>query len=305
MDWLRNLLTPKPSSGPTPVAVATWPIDVDFVALDVETSCSRNSSICQIGIVGFKDGSEVLTYETLVDPRDTFDPFNVSLHGIDRHHVRGKPDFKALHKALSGHLGGRVTVAHSNFDRGAFAAAAAAHRLAEIETRWLDSVMVARRVWPGLTNHKLNTVAAHLGISFRHHDALNDARTAGLIVVKASQETGLGLEDWFKRPARRQYEAASGARPGGEGPLKGHCVCMSGDMSIPKSALADQISAAGGQVTSSVSRKTTILVLGAQDVSSFAGKAKSAKHLKAEELQASGYTLEIISESELRTRMSE
>ena len=42
----------------------------DFVVIDVETACSRVSSICQIGIVGFRDGRIQFEYETLVDPRD-------------------------------------------------------------------------------------------------------------------------------------------------------------------------------------------------------------------------------------------
>ncbi|MET0377330.1 MAG: hypothetical protein ABW128_24105, partial [Rhizorhabdus sp.] len=31
---------------------------LDFVVVDVETACSRVSSICQIGIVGFRSGVE-------------------------------------------------------------------------------------------------------------------------------------------------------------------------------------------------------------------------------------------------------
>ena len=54
----------------------------DFVVVDVETACSRVSSICQIGIVGFRNGAEVFAYETLVDPCDEFSPFNTRIHGI-------------------------------------------------------------------------------------------------------------------------------------------------------------------------------------------------------------------------------
>lgn len=46
----------------------------DFVVVDVETACARVSSICQIGIVGFRQGREVFAYETLVDPCDEFPP---------------------------------------------------------------------------------------------------------------------------------------------------------------------------------------------------------------------------------------
>lgn len=38
------------------------PVSPDFVVVDVETSCSNVSSICQIGIVGFKDGAEIFEY---------------------------------------------------------------------------------------------------------------------------------------------------------------------------------------------------------------------------------------------------
>jgi DNA polymerase-3 subunit epsilon len=64
---------------------------VDFVVIDVETACSRVSSICQIGIVGFRDGAEVLSFETLVDPRDDFCSFNTGIHGICAEHVIGQP----------------------------------------------------------------------------------------------------------------------------------------------------------------------------------------------------------------------
>jgi DNA polymerase III alpha subunit (gram-positive type) len=54
----------------------------DFVVIDVETACSRVSSICQVGIVGFRDGREIFEYETLIDPRDEFHAFNTRIHGI-------------------------------------------------------------------------------------------------------------------------------------------------------------------------------------------------------------------------------
>ena len=98
-------------------------LDLDFVVVDVETACSRTSSICQIGIVGFSGGREVVTYESLIDPEDRFDAFNTRLHGIGAKHVRGKPNYARLHGEISAHLGGRITVAHSNFDRAALGAA--------------------------------------------------------------------------------------------------------------------------------------------------------------------------------------
>jgi len=54
----------------------------DFVVVDVETSCSQVSSICQIGIVGFKDGRETFAYETLLNPLERFSSVNTRIHGI-------------------------------------------------------------------------------------------------------------------------------------------------------------------------------------------------------------------------------
>ena len=93
--------------------IAAAPCDdepqVDFVVVDVETACSRVSSICQIGIVGFRNGSEVFAYEALVDPCDEFSSFNTRIHGIGCDHVLGQPTFGHIHAIVDGHLSGRTT----------------------------------------------------------------------------------------------------------------------------------------------------------------------------------------------------
>ncbi|WCT72652.1 exonuclease domain-containing protein [Sphingomonas naphthae] len=148
----------------------------DFVVIDVETACSRVSSICQVGIVGFRSGSEVFAYETLVDPCDEFSSFNTRIHGISSDHVAGMPSFGHIHSIIDGHLAGRITVAHSFFDKGALSAACRIHERTDIKTTWLDSVRVAKRAWPDLPSHRLNVLSRFLGIRHKHHDALSDAR---------------------------------------------------------------------------------------------------------------------------------
>ena len=56
-----------------------------------------------------------------------------------------------------------------------------------------------RRVWPDLPNHKLDTVAGHLGYSFHHHQALDDARACAYIVLKAAEIVGASsMEELLK-----------------------------------------------------------------------------------------------------------
>lgn len=305
MGWIDRLIGRKAEAHGTDLS-ALPQSSPDFMTIDVETACSRTSSICQIGVVGFTDGRVSFEFETLIDPCDEFHPFNVNIHGIDRRHVRGKPKFRDLHATLSEQLNGRITVAHSSFDRGALSAACALHQKPLINTRWLDSVKVARRAWPDLSSHRLNVLASHLGIELKHHDALSDARAAGMVIVKAIDQTGISLEDWISEPTRPGPRDPGSVKraPSDDGPLAGEYVTFTGDMSVARSQFADQIAAAGGSVSPSPNRRTTILVLGIQDPSSFAGKAKSSKHLKAEELIAAGQRIEILSEQQLRQRMT-
>ena len=262
----------------------------DFVAIDVETASRSRGSICQIGIVGFRDGQEVFALDYLVRPREAFDDRNVEIHGITADRVRVAPDFGRVHSELALQLTGRVAVHHSPFDRQAVAAACVDHRRPEIAAKWLDSVQVARRAWPDLDSHRLPVLAAHLGLDLRHHDAVSDARAAGRVVLLAQAELGLTLAELaqVKGPANPVRGTKVRRDPGGLGALSGQSVVMTGGFVMGKDALADAVAAMGGQVRSSVSRKTTMLVLGVQDPATFAGKAKSSKHLEAEAMIAAG-----------------
>lgn len=198
----------------------------DFVVVDVETACSRVSSICQIGIVGFRDGAVAFEYETLLDRRDHFSGFNTPVHGITAGHVAGQPCFADNDAVIDGHLSGRTTVAHSYFDKGALAAACRVHDRTMIETTWLDGVRVAKRAWPELASHRLNVLARHLSIHLKHHDALSDARAAGMVVVSAIEHTGIPLSQWLAPTPRGR--AAPAPQPAEDGPLKGERVAILG-----------------------------------------------------------------------------
>ncbi len=276
----------------TPVA-AHHP--VDFVAVDVETACGRISSICQIGIVGFRGGQVDFEYETLVDPKDYFSSFNTRIHGIAADDVFGKPCFGDLHEVIDRHLAGRVTIAHSYFDRGALAAACRVHDRAKIDTNWLDSVRVAKRVWPDLPSHRLNIVSKHLGIRLQHHDALSDARAAGLIVARAIEETGIPLKGWLS-PARGK--APSAPQPSPTGPLAGHRIAILGDSRCGD--LAHRIASHGGKVMTSVGKTATMLVVTADDP--FGYVRHDAQFKRARDLQNLGSGIEILSASALADR---
>ena len=281
--------------------VSTPPDDVpdlapDFVVVDVETACSRVSSICQIGIVGFRDGREVFAYETLVDPRDEFHLFNTRIHGIAADHVVGQPHFGDIHGIVDAHLSGRTTVAHSYFDKGALAAACRVHDRDAIQTTWLDSVRVAKRAWPELESHRLNVLTRYLGIAHRHHDALSDARAAGLVVVKAIEHTGTTLAGWLAPTPKDR--ARTSPKPAASGPMKGERVAILGQSR--DGPLAHAIAAQGGRVVASVGVTTTMLAIaGAEPYP--VDVRYHAQFLKADGLRRAGHPIRILPEAALFT----
>lgn len=294
----------EPRSSPLPFfAPQTAPFrpDLDFVVIDVETACHRVSSICQIGIVGFRDGHEVLTYETLVDPRDVFSPFNTRLHGIGPKHVRGQPSFEHLYSTLRDHLGGRITAAHSMFDHGALAAACRVAGAPMIQSRWLDSVKVARHAWPELPTHRLNALSQHLGLEHKHHDALSDARVAGWVIVKAIDHTNIDLDGWMASPWRNAGRRRPRQTPAPDGPLRGEKIALIA--SPHDTTLPAEIAAAGGRIMANVGRTTTMLVVAGPRPFSPGVRGMNA-FLKAEALAADGGGIVIVSADDLRDRIA-
>ncbi|MEJ7138046.1 exonuclease domain-containing protein [Amphibiibacter pelophylacis] len=165
----------------------------DFIAVDVETANPRMGSICQIGLVAFKDGAVVDQFEQLINPGDHFDPWNVKVHGIRAHDVAHAPTWSECWPVLALWLEGPVCViSHTLFDRRAIAAACDDSALVWTPAPWMDSTRVVRQTWKQFAQrgYGLGNIAAFLGLEFDHHNARADAEMAGRIVCIAQQQRG-------------------------------------------------------------------------------------------------------------------
>lgn len=280
---------------------------MDFVSIDVETANPNMASICQIGIVEFVGGHEVRSDSIFVDPRTWFDPINISIHGIDEKAVRGSPTFGQIHDRLHEWTAGRTVVCHTHFDRTAVTQACKAAQRDALSCTWLDSARVARRAWPQFAQrgYGLANVAAHCGITFRHHDAREDARAAGLIILKAIEQSGRDLAEWVYRASRSISEGQSIRRLGdGDGSLVGEVIVFTGALTVPRREAADLAAKAGADVHPGVTKSTTVLVVGDQDISKLNGASKSGKHRKAETLITAGQPIRVIGETDFMTLAS-
>ena len=278
---------------------------MSFLAVDVETANADLSSICQIGIASFRNGALEHKWQSLINPQDRFEPMNVSIHGISEQAVTGAPTWADAFPVVSSLLRDNIVVSHTPFDRVAVTRACERYELEWCSCRWLDSARVVRRAWPIFSHsgYGLANVAAHFCIKYTAHDALEDARCVGEILLRAIAETGLPVEEWLTcvdQPIGSL--GAQGIRRDGnpDGPLLGEVLVFTGALSMPRRMAADAAAHAGCRVDSGVTKQTTLLVVGDEDLRKLAGHDKSAKHRKAEALIAQGQRIRILCESDFR-----
>ncbi|WP_311274409.1 exonuclease domain-containing protein [Methylobacterium sp. WCS2018Hpa-22] len=279
---------------------------MDFVALDIETANADQSSICAIGLVSFKGGQIIDERHLLVDPDDEFSPHHVRIHGITAEHVRGKPTVPQMLAELGETYKGATLLHHGPFDRTAFRRAFHKHTHTPWACNWLDSLMVARRTWfehAGMGGYGLKFLAKHYGIPLvNHHDAVEDARAAGLLFIRASKETGLSIDEWFDRvaaPIGAPRIGISGPAQALEEVLKNETIVITGALQVMERKEArERAVAAGFKVGENVTAKTTILVVGNQDVRRLAGKSISNKQSEAEKRAENGQSIRIVTESD-------
>jgi len=279
---------------------------INYVAVDVETANADRASICQIGIAEFGPAGVGRTWATLVNPNDYFDWMNVSIHGIDEDAVRDAPNFSEILPQICDFCEDRIVVHHMSFDRVALSRAFQRNDLPELRATWLDSARVARRTWEQFSRrgYNLKNLAYELEIPLDHHDALSDAIAAGSVIQRAIAHSDMSIEELLRR-ARQPLSGSSVHRVGDPaGHLFGEKVVFTGALVMPRRQAADLAAAAGADVVGSVSSKTTILVVGLQDLRRTDGQAKSSKHRKAEGMIEEGADLSIIGEEDFLTLVS-
>lgn len=278
---------------------------MEFVAIDVETANADMASICQIGLARYKDGVLEKEWSSLIDPEDYFDDINIGIHGIDEKDVSGAPTLPEVASQLSEFMSNSVCVSHTHFDRVSVYRAFEKYSLKHLDVTWLDSARVARRTWEecAWSGYGLANICKIIGYEFKHHDALEDAKAAGQVILSAIDKTGLDINAWLGRVSKPIDPKNHGSiqREGNpEGEFYGETLVFTGALLIPRAEAARLAASAGCAVGSGVTKKTTLLIVGDQDITKLAGKGKSSKHVKAEQLISKGQKIRILKESDFK-----
>lgn len=175
---------------------------LEFTAIDFETANRYADSACSLTAVSIAGQAVMHEGYTLIKPPfNRFDEDNIRIHGITPQMVSAKPTFDALWPDIRERLNKRILIAHyAVFDTRVLRSLIKRYNLPGLDASYACTVEISRKVWPDLPNHKLDTVADHLGFTFRHHQALDDARACARIVCAAAERTGASsVEDLLTR----------------------------------------------------------------------------------------------------------
>jgi DNA polymerase-3 subunit epsilon len=135
---------------------------MNYTVLDLETANPDYASICQLGIIVVREGKVSEQASVLIDPQDYFDPWHVSLHGIDQSATEAAPTFQQYYDQLAEMLRDQIVVHHGPFDRVAITRACEQCELDQIAAIWLDNQKVVRRTWTEFSTKEACQTLCHL-----------------------------------------------------------------------------------------------------------------------------------------------
>ena len=154
--------------------------------LDFETANSSNGSICSVGAALAENGEITERKEFLIKPHSSLDwmsKFCRDVHGIFYEDLRESPEFPEVWQSIKAMLCSAdcVVIHNASFDLRHLRNVLKLYKLHSVSFDYLCSLQLCRHHFPEKPQHGLAEMAAHFGITFHHHDALEDAETCAKI----------------------------------------------------------------------------------------------------------------------------
>jgi len=184
---------------------------MNYIAFDLETTgtLAGIDRIVEIGAVRFVKGEPQDIYSTLVDPLVPIPEGASRVNGITDDMVQGKPRIEELLDSFTKFCGGDPMMAHNaSFDYQFLLNAYKKFEILAPSGYVFDSLSLAKRTVPGLSNYRLATVAGHLGCKFGTlHRAYEDAELCGMVFSKLLNKAG--VKDYIDRKVVEQLQGKS------------------------------------------------------------------------------------------------
>ena len=155
-------------------------IDTTYCVLDLETTgfSFRTEKITEVGIMKYKNGEVIDSFETFVNPEKPIPERVVEVTHITDDMVKDAPKIEEVFPKILEFVGDSVLVAHNaDFDIG-FLKHNAQELGYKLENTYLDTLRLAKDLFPDYKKYKLGLIAEKLGIKVEvAHRALDDVDT--------------------------------------------------------------------------------------------------------------------------------
>lgn len=136
-----------------------------FVAIDVETTglSPITNELIEVSAIKYDGNRKIDTYTTLIKPKVRIPYYITNITGITNEMVKNAPIVEEVMPNLIKFIGNSKIVAHNanfdykfiqNYSNNAFS-----------KNTLIDTVQLGRKMYPNLPNHKLGTIAKHIGIT--------------------------------------------------------------------------------------------------------------------------------------------
>lgn len=158
-----------------------------YAVVDFETTGlnpQHGDRAIEIGISLLRDGKEVDTFASLINPGMRIPAFITQLTGISNDMVATAPAAGEVFEQVLTFVGDAQLVAHNaSFDRKFWRRELSVELGVECQRNFVCTLMLARRIFQSFASHRLGEIARVLDIDTgRSHRALDDARVTTIIL---------------------------------------------------------------------------------------------------------------------------
>ena len=193
-------------------------IDTEYCVLDIETTglSFRTEKITELGAVIYKNGEIIKEFECFVNPEKPIPQEVVEVTHITDEMVKDAESIETILPKFLEFIGDRIIVAHNaDFDVG-FIKYNAEKLGIKLENTYIDTLRLAKDLFPDYKKYKLGIIADNLGIKVDvAHRALDDVITLvkvfkvmqdmlkekGAKIVEDIDKIGEGKADFKKLPS--------------------------------------------------------------------------------------------------------
>ncbi len=177
-----------------PIAYNEQDIDLEtgtYVVFDVETTglSAVYDTIIELAGVKIHQGEIIDRFEAFANPHHPLSQTTIELTGITDEMVKDAPEIAEVLKDFEKWARDSILVAHNaSFDIGFLNQGYKRIEYNQVEQPVIDTLELARFLFPELKNHRLNTLCKHLDIELtQHHRAIYDAEATGYLMWKLLQ----------------------------------------------------------------------------------------------------------------------